>query len=74
MHDPITVTPDTTIAALQELTERYNFSGMPVTDNNKLVGIITNRDVRFVSDNSQKVAQLMTPKKHLVTVQEGATV
>lgn len=74
VKDPITVTPDTRIQELLELTKIHNISGMPVVDKNgQLVGIITNRDVRFVTDLNQIVANLMTPKERLITVKEGAS-
>ncbi len=73
VKDPITVTPNTTVQELLELTRAYNISGMPVVDGDKLVGIITNRDVRFATDLSQPVSSLMTHKSKLVTVQEGAS-
>jgi IMP dehydrogenase len=72
VKDPITVTPQTTVQELLELTRAYNISGMPVVDGDKLVGIITNRDVRFATDLSQPVSNLMTHQSKLVTVQEGA--
>lgn len=73
VKDPITVSPNTTVQELLELTRAYNISGMPVVDGDKLVGIITNRDVRFATDLSQPVSSLMTHKSKLVTVQEGAS-
>ncbi len=73
VKDPITVSPATTLQELLELTRAHNISGMPVMDGNKLVGIITNRDVRFATDLSQPVSNLMTHKDKLVTVQEGAS-
>ncbi len=69
--EPITVTPDTKISELLELTQRHNISGMPVVAGEELQGIITNRDVRFVTDLDQTVKNLMTPKARLVTVKEG---
>ncbi|USD36884.1 MULTISPECIES: IMP dehydrogenase [Ferrimonas] len=70
--DPLTVTPELTIAELKVLTEQNGFAGYPVvTEGNELVGIITGRDVRFVKDLSKKVADVMTPKARLVTVVEG---
>ncbi|SDI60814.1 inosine-5'-monophosphate dehydrogenase [Ferrimonas sediminum] len=70
--DPLTVTPELTIADLKVLTEQNGFAGYPVvTEGNELVGIITGRDVRFVKDLSKKVADVMTPKARLVTVVEG---
>ena len=70
--DPVTVTPDTTIREVQEMAERNGFAGYPVVANdNSLVGIITGRDVRFVTDLDQPVTAVMTPKERLVTVKEG---
>lgn len=71
VHDPITVTPETTISSLLDLTKTHNISGMPVVQENKLVGIITNRDVRFESNLKQMVKNLMTPRTELITVKEG---
>lgn len=73
VKDPITVTPSTSIRELQALTRAHHISGMPVVDGEQLVGIITNRDVRFETQLDQPVANLMTPKDRLVTVQEGAS-
>lgn len=71
--DPVTVRPDMTIAQVKELSHKNGFAGYPVvTEGNLLVGIITGRDVRFVIDLSQTVAQIMTQKDRLVTVREGA--
>lgn len=70
--DPITVTPETTLREVQDMTERNGFAGYPVvTKENELVGIITGRDVRFVTDLQQPVTAVMTPKERLVTVKEG---
>ncbi|MDF2183699.1 IMP dehydrogenase [Grimontia hollisae] len=74
VSNPITVTPEQTIADVKALTEKHGFAGFPVvTENNELVGIITGRDVRFVTDLSLKVAEVMTPKERLATVKEGAS-
>jgi IMP dehydrogenase len=71
--NPVTVTPEMTIADVKALTERNGFAGYPVVNAQKeLVGIITGRDVRFVSDLSKRVDEVMTPKSRLATVQEGA--
>ena len=69
--DPVTITPDATLADLQALKARYKISGIPVVEKEggKLVGIVTNRDVRFASDPNQPVSELMT-KNNLVTVSE----
>ena len=70
--DPITATPETSLREVQAMTERNGFAGYPVvTKDNELVGIITGRDVRFVTDLDQPVTAVMTPKERLVTVKEG---
>ncbi|EGQ8310371.1 IMP dehydrogenase [Vibrio parahaemolyticus] len=74
VSDPVTVNPDATIADVVALTEKHGFAGFPVvTEHNELVGIITGRDVRFVTDLSKKVSAVMTPKERLASVNEGAT-
>ncbi|MDF2155555.1 IMP dehydrogenase [Vibrio sp. CAU 1672] len=74
VSDPVTVNPDATIADVVALTDKHGFAGFPVvTENNELVGIITGRDVRFVTDLSKKVSSVMTPKESLASVKEGAT-
>jgi IMP dehydrogenase len=71
--DPFTVTPDQSINAIFELKKKYKISGFPVVDNEKkLVGMITNRDLRFVSDTSKKVKDIMT-SNNLVTAPEGTS-
>ena len=71
---PVTVRPDATIQDVKDLTEKHGFAGFPVvTETNELVGIITGRDVRFVTDLSKKVDVVMTPKSRLASVKEGAT-
>jgi IMP dehydrogenase len=71
VKDPITVSPDSSLAELKALSQAYQFSGMPVVQQNDLVGIITNRDIRFETDLSQPVSKFMTKKERLITVQEG---
>ncbi len=72
--DPVTVNPEATIADVVALTEKHGFAGFPVvTESNELVGIITGRDVRFVTDLNKKVSSVMTPKERLASVKEGAT-
>lgn len=73
VKDPITVTSNTTVKELIELTELHHISGMPVVDAGELVGIITSRDIRFESNLSAKVKDLMTDKSKLVTVFEGTS-
>lgn len=71
--DPFTVTPDQKISDLFDLMKKYKISGFPVVDEDKkLVGMITNRDLRFVSDTSKKVKDVMTAK-NLVTAPEGTS-
>ena len=69
--DPVTISPDAPLAEVMALKEQFGFSGIPVVEDgtDKLVGIITNRDVRFAADPSQKVGELMT--KEVVTVKHG---
>lgn len=68
--DPITLPPDKTIADALDVMRRFSISGIPITENGKLVGILTNRDLRFHKDNSKKISEVMT-SKNLVTVKEG---
>ena len=73
VSEPVTVSPDLTLAALAEMVKKNGFAGYPVVDGeNNLIGIITGRDTRFVKDLSKTVSQLMTKKEDLVTVKEGA--
>jgi IMP dehydrogenase len=72
--DPVTVRPDMTIAQIKELTFLSGFGGFPVVDTDgSLMGIITGRDVRFVTDLNMLVHEVMTPKARLVTVHENAS-
>lgn len=72
--DPVTISPNQPLKDALALMREYNISGIPVTDpkTKKLEGIITNRDVRFASNQDQKVHELMT-KDNLITVNEGVT-
>ena len=72
IKDPITVAPDATIREVIELTRANNISGVPVVEGDRLVGIVTSRDRRFVSNLDEPVTSVMTPKDRLVTVREGA--
>jgi len=69
---PITLEPDRPIDEALDLMSHYRISGVPITKGDKLVGILTNRDLRFVEDTSQPVSEVMT-SKNLVTVPEGTT-
>ncbi|MDO9565968.1 MAG: IMP dehydrogenase [Candidatus Desulfaltia sp.] len=68
--DPITIHPDQLVYEVLKLMEQYRISGIPVTRGDKLVGIVTNRDLRFETDMQKKVSEVMT-KENLITVQEG---
>lgn len=71
VKDPITVSPDTTVAELIRITDANNISGVPVVEGDKVVGIVTSRDTRFITNYDQCVKDIMTGKDRLVTVQEG---
>ncbi|MFB2589035.1 IMP dehydrogenase [Acinetobacter sp. c1-l78] len=71
VKDPITVSPNTTVRQLLELTQANNISGVPVVEGTKVVGIVTGRDTRFVTDLEQPVHNIMTPQDRLVTVLEN---
>src|SRR5277367_5235684 len=70
--DPVTISPDITIAQALEIMTKYRISGLPVTRGSRLAGILTNRDLRFEKNHSQLVGQVMT-KDNLVTVPVGTT-
>ncbi|WP_297528297.1 IMP dehydrogenase [Thiohalobacter sp.] len=72
ISDPITVSPDTSIREVLALTRMHNISGVPVVDGKDLVGIVTNRDLRFETRYDNPVSTIMTPRDKLVTVKEGA--
>ena len=69
--DPITIGPRMTLRELKAITAKHGISGLPVVDGEQLVGIVTSRDIRFETQLDQAVANVMTPKERLVTVQEG---
>jgi IMP dehydrogenase len=70
--DPITVTPETTIRQVMDLTKARGISGVPVVVGNQLVGIVTSRDLRFETKYDAPIGSVMTPKERLVTVRENA--
>lgn len=70
--DPITLPPDATLAEAKEIMSRYHISGVPITEGTKLVGILTNRDIRFARDDARPVRELMTAKG-LITAPLGTT-
>ena len=71
VRDPITIRPDNEVGELIQLTNELNISGMPVVDNDELVGIVTSRDFRYQENHSVKVSEIMTPKERLITAKEG---
>ena len=68
--DPVTVKPDAPISEVQKLMSHYRISGVPVTDGEHLLGIVTNRDLRFETDLTRKVSEVMT-SEDLITTPEG---
>ncbi len=73
IKEPITVSPNATIREVIELMRSKNISGVPVVEEgNHLIGIVTNRDLRFETRFDEPVAKVMTPKERLITVQEGS--
>ena len=72
VKDPISVSPSLTVSELLAIMRKYNFSGVPVVDGERLIGIVTSRDIRFETNLSLPVSAVMTPKDRLVTVKEGA--
>ena len=70
--NPFWLAPGHTLAEADELMAKYRISGVPICDNGKLIGIITNRDMKFETDMSQLIDNVMT-KENLVTAQEGIT-
>ncbi|NID14781.1 MULTISPECIES: IMP dehydrogenase [Luteibacter] len=73
IRNPITVRPDTSIGEVLQLTRAHNISGVPVVDGEKLVGIVTSRDLRFERKHDDPVRNIMTREDRLVTVGEGAS-
>lgn len=70
--DPICLTPDTTVETALEIKKQHHISGFPVTAKGKLIGIVTNRDLRFLKNKKLKIKDVMT-KKNLVTAKENVT-
>ena len=74
LKDPITVPPSMSVREVLELNRLHKISGFPVVEGRSVVGIVTNRDLRFETNLDQPVRNIMTPRERLVTVREGATV
>ncbi len=73
LRDPITITPDTPVRQVVELSRQHGVSGFPVLEGARVVGIVTNRDLRFETRLEAPVRDIMTPRERLVTVDERAT-
>ncbi|MDE3010456.1 MAG: IMP dehydrogenase [Pseudomonadota bacterium] len=73
VKDPITVTPGMSVREVLVLTRQHRISGLPVVDAGRVVGIVTNRDLRFEHNLEQPVQNIMTPRDRLVVVREGAS-
>ncbi len=73
LRDPITITADTSVRQVKALSDQHGISGFPVLEGTKVVGIVTNRDLRFESRMDAPVRDIMTPRERLITVREGAT-
>ncbi|RTL32477.1 MAG: IMP dehydrogenase, partial [Rhodocyclaceae bacterium] len=73
LKDPITIPPTMTVREVLTLTRTHKFSGLPVVDGGKVIGIVTNRDTRFETNLDQPVSAIMTPQSRLVTVKEGTS-
>jgi len=73
LRDPITIGPTVTVRQVMQLSREHGFSGFPVLEGKTVVGIITNRDLRFEEDLDAPVKSKMTPRERLITVKEGAS-
>lgn len=73
VKDPITIPPDMTVREVLNLIHKFRISGLPVVEGSKVVGIVTNRDLRFETNLDQPIRNIMTLKERLVTVNEGAS-
>jgi len=73
VKEPITVSPGMTVREVLDITRRHRISGLPVLEGKRVVGIVTNRDLRFEENLDQPVKNIMTPRDRLVTVKEGAS-
>ncbi len=73
LKDPITIPPTMSVREVVTLTRQHRFSGLPVVEGTKVVGIVTNRDLRFETNLDQPVSAIMTPQSRLVTVKEGTS-
>ena len=70
INDPITASSHATVSEINQITQKYGISGVPIVNDKELIGIVTNRDLRFVENENTKVMSIMTPKDKLVCVNE----
>ena len=73
LKDPITIPPSMTVREVLALTRLHKISGVPVVEGKRVVGIVTNRDLRFETNLDQPVMNIMTPRERLITVKEGTS-
>ena len=73
LSDPITITPDMRVRDVIALTRQHRISGLPVLADGRIVGIVTNRDLRFETRLDEPVSSIMTPRERLITIREGAS-
>ena len=73
VKDPVTIAPDMTVRDVLTLTRQHKISGLPVVEGKKVVGIVTNRDLRFETNLDQSIINIMTPRERLITVMENAS-
>jgi IMP dehydrogenase len=73
VSDPITIDPNMSVDEVMQITRKNKISGLPVVEKDKIVGIVTNRDLRFETNLTQPIKNVMTPRNRLVTVKEGAS-
>jgi IMP dehydrogenase len=73
INNPVTANANSTVSEINKITERFGISGVPIVDDKNLIGIVTNRDLRFVENSNTKVSSIMTPKDKLITVTENYT-
>ena len=71
--DPVTLSPDDLLEKAHNIMKANSISGVPITQGKKLMGIITNRDLRFETDLSQPIHKIMKPREKLITAEEGIT-
>ncbi|MGC2164469.1 MAG: IMP dehydrogenase [Gallionella sp.] len=73
VKDPITITPDMSVRTVMSLTRQHKISGLPVVQGKQLVGIVTNRDLRFENNLDQPIQNIMTTRERLITVKENSS-